>query len=225
MRFSPVVQIAVDRLCLARSWECVGAEYIRKPFTVNERDASVSEAMWSDEELERITRLELSVGCVRAINQSLQASFPNRSVESMESAHKQCKYFARFCDSGNDENEKQSPEEAEKASKICDMMGNIRALAISDISACHGPGRDILEVLSRGVVEEVRTFLESYLKCPEPHQRQPVIFRDGGSSTLRGRKMRQKEYTDMQHLWKIGWKKSCESGFVWSMACERLRTA
>ena len=152
---------------------------------VNERDAGLTRARWSIEELERLARLELSVGCIRAINQSLQASFPHRSVESSKSARRQSKYRAllSLCrDPVNDEIE--SPEVADKASETCDINKNIRAWAADRLKEQPKAGRDILEVLSRGAVDKVQAFLESYLKCPDAHQRylgkvSLIPFREG----------------------------------------------
>ena len=176
---------------------------------VKEREEGLTRARWSTEELERLARLELSVGCVRAINQLLQANFPHRSVESIKSARRQSKYRAllsRYRDPVIEEIE--SPEVTDEASEKCDMKENIRAWAADQLKEQPKAGRDILEVLSRGVVEEVRAFLESYLKCPDARQRQTVISRKGESQALQGRKKRKKEYADMQHLWNVDRKKA-----------------
>ena len=42
---------------------------------VDERDAGMRRARWFSEELECLARLDLSVGCIKAINQSLHEAF------------------------------------------------------------------------------------------------------------------------------------------------------
>ena len=95
-------------------------------------------------------------------NQPIAArSLPHRSVESIKSARKQLKYRAlisRYRVAGNAEIV--YPEVADEASAICDVNGNIRAWAVQHLKEQPKAGRDILEVLSRGVVEEIRDFLE-----------------------------------------------------------------
>ena len=123
---------------------------------VNEKDAGLTRARWSTEELERLARLELSVGCVRAINQLLQANFPHRSVESIKSARKQSKYRAllsRCRDPVNDE--MKYPEVVDEASETCDKNDSIHAWAAERLKEQRKAGRDILDVLSRGVVRVI----------------------------------------------------------------------